>query len=172
MDDLDSSSDSAAGGTNDGDANAGQTDGQTTAASESQPTKSSESERIRGLQAAMGRKESEKQAALAERDAAVSALAGLQAEYDAFMQSPDEPAAVTDSDSAAAVDAANAAASDGADEEEDSEPDYTAPMLRANSGMASVTPSRNASRPRLSEADAALREMEQIMADSVAGYRD
>jgi len=123
--------------------------------------KSSESERIRGLQAVAGRKETEKQAALAERDAAIadrdeaaSALAALQAEYDVYLQGYVEPEAPAVSQPVA--------------DEPEPEPVYTAPILRQNNGQMPV-PGRTEPRPRLSEAETALRGMEQVYAEHMRG---
>jgi hypothetical protein len=173
MDELDSSPDSTEADA-DTSASDDQTGGQTTA-DEPQPAKSSEPERIRGLQSAMGKKEAARQAALAERDAAIaerdqaaSALAALQAEYDLFMESPD--AGETES-APVAADASASAVEDEDEDEADRHVEYASPALRQNNGMAPATP-RAVARPRMSEADAALREMERIMADNIAGYRD
>jgi hypothetical protein len=130
-----------------------------TTASERNADKSSESERIRGLQAVAGRKETEKQAALAERDVAInqrdeaaSALAELQAEYDTYLRgyvddAPAEPVA-----------------------EPEPEPVFVPPILAQNNGQMPVTPRNGGEpRPRISEAEAALRGMEQVYAEHMRG---
>jgi len=130
---------------------------QTTASERNESDKSSEPERVRGLMATVGRKEGEKQAALAERDAALAerdeaaaALAEMQAEYDLYLrgyvdEAPAEPVA-----------------------EPEPEPVFVPPILAANNGHVPATP-RNVPRPPANEAEAALRGMEQVYADHLRG---
>jgi hypothetical protein len=136
---------------------------QTTAAEPSQTDKTSESERLRGLMSTVGKKESEKQAALAERDAAIaerdeaaSALAEMQAEYDAFMAGYVEPEAPAVTQPVADPDAAP-------------EPrPYISPVLQQNSGQMPANPIAQP-RPQASDADVALRGMEQAYAEHLRG---
>jgi hypothetical protein len=130
---------------------------QTTASERNESDRSSEEARVNGLMKVVGKKETEKQAALAERDEAInqrdeaaSALAALQAEYDTYLQGyVDEAQAEPVADP-------------------EPEPVFVPPILAANNGHVPATP-RNVPRPPANEAEAALRGMEQVYADHLRG---
>lgn len=140
-------------------------DEQTTASERNESERSSEEARVNGLMKVVGKKETEKQAALAERDAAInqrdeaaSALAALQAEYDTYLQGYVEP-----------EDEAQVSASQPvADPEPPPAESYISPVLRERNGHAPANPIAQP-RPRMSEAEAALRGMEQVYADHMRG---
>jgi hypothetical protein len=86
MSDVDSLPDSAAAGDDNGDGNSQtgeQTTGETTAQQPEPEDRSSDDARVNGLMAVVGRKETERQAALAERDQALALVEQMRAALNA-----------------------------------------------------------------------------------------
>ena len=157
MSDSDSPTTSAVTPTQQPAAESGETNPEVEQTTASSPDKSSEPERVRGLMATVGRKETERQQAQQERDDAIAALADLQAAYDEAMASFEVEAPTAEQQQSVADD-------------DDDEPDTRPPVLRERNGFAPTSP-RSEPRPRMSEADAALREMEQAYNEHMGSLR-